>query len=54
MLVCKCCGKWTVEQHPRGLRVKHYGYLVVDAKSVSEVEQVLARHGLTLADLKEA
>lgn len=45
VLRCSCCGGWTVEQVTvqRGgrfvvrLRVKHYGYLVADARTIEEV-----------------
>lgn len=53
MFVCKCCGQWQITPHPKGLRVRHYGFLVRDVRSVDELEKVLAPFGVRLDDLKE-
>lgn len=55
MLVCTCCGHWEirVDQHIGKYRIRSYGTIVRDVRSVAEVERVLAEYGLSLADFKE-
>lgn len=53
MFVCTCCGEWKITSHPKGLRIRHYGFLVRDVRSVDELANVLAPFGVRIEDLKE-
>jgi hypothetical protein len=55
MLVCTCCGQWKIKvDQPVGLyRIRHYGFIVADVRTVDEITNVLDRYGLTLADFED-
>jgi hypothetical protein len=53
MFVCKCCGQWKITQHPNGLRITHYGFLIQDVKSTEALATVLGAYGVRLEDLEE-
>lgn len=55
MLVCTCCGHWKikVDQPVHLYRIRSYGTVVADVRTVEEVERVLAYYGKSLADFEE-
>jgi hypothetical protein len=55
MLVCTCCGHWQimVDQHLKLYRIRSYGTVVCDVRTIEEVERVLTRYGKSLADFED-
>lgn len=55
MLVCTCCRHWQikVDQAVGLYRIRSYGTVVQDARTVEEVETILARYGMSLAYFEE-